>query len=783
MKGSDMNRPERRRVAKYAGGAALLSMALGIMANSALAEDKSKKQMYLNEVAVIGSKEAVKDVAGSAYFVDTKEIRTQNQTDINRVLRKVPGVYVREEDGFGLFPNISLRGVDPGRSQKVTIMEDGILTAPAPYSAPGAYYSPNVARMESVEVLKGSTTVRYGPYITGGVINFNSTAIPDAEEYYSKSSFGSFNEIRNHTYFGNTIETSIGNIGFMAENYHRNNTGFRTPQITKNNLTPQSDTGLTQSEQTFKLMWEPKSSMYQRFEVKLGHTDMQFNDGYLGQTQAQFRMDPFNRFDGARFDQMNQESFRTYLRHMIEFSPDTKLVTTGYGNHFTRHWFKLNNCRNVSGGVGNLSLGQCVANTNGANLLSGSPGVSGALRIRNNDRDYYLYGVQAVLDHHLTLGPTDHQMQFGVRYHSDQIRRWQSREQLTINTNADITARATTAPGSQGNQLQNTDALAVHLEDKIEWGRFTFTPGIRFEYIDQEFTSLGVPGALPPSMYSDIGLWGGGGSLNYNIIDDSRHRADVFGSVIRGFSPPGPSATIETSATDFKVLPERSTGAEIGTRYHNNELAFETELIYFRTDFSNLIVTGNVAAGAGNSQNLGSVLSEGIEFQVRHDPGQHRGWSFNNPWYFSLTYTDATVTSSNAITTAPSDGNAIFAAAFNGAEVPYVPEIQFALGTGIEYGPFGIYLDTQYVDETFASGNNSPLEIDPATGTPDARFGMTDSFFLVDLTVNYQAHKNVRLFTNFKNITDDHYIATRVPHGARPGAPFSMLGGVEITIF
>ncbi len=788
-KGTDMigfsMQPERKSVAARTLAVAFICVVLVAMAMPALAADKDKnnQQMYLNEVAVIGSKEAVKDIAGSAYFVDTKEIRTQNQSDINRVLRKVPGVYVREEDGFGLFPNISLRGVDPGRSQKVTIMEDGILSAPAPYSAPGAYYSPNVARMESVEVLKGSTTVRYGPHITGGVINYNSTAIPDAEEYYSKTSFGSFNEIRNHTYFGNSLDTSMGKVGFIVENYHRNNTGFRTPQITKNNLTPQSDTGLTQSEQMLKLMWEPKTSMYQRFEVKFGHTDMQFNDGYLGQTQAQFRADPFNRFDAARFDQMNQENFRTYLRHMIEFNADTKLVTTGYGQHFSRNWFKLHNCRSISGGVGNLSNGQCVANTNGVRLLSSQPGVSGRLRIRNNNRDYYTYGVQSVLDHHLTLGPTDHQMQFGIRYHSDQIRRWQWREQLTVNANADITARATTAPGSQGNRLQKTNALAVHVEDRIEWGRFTFTPGIRFEYLDQEFANSGTPGPLPASMFGDIGMWGGGGSLNYNIVDDSRHRADIFGSVIRGFSPPGPAGTISTGGSDPTVFPERSTGMETGVRYNNNELAFQTELIYFRTDFSNLIVTGNVAAGSGNSQNLGTVLSDGLEFQVRYDPGQHQSWSFNMPTYFTLTYTDATITSNNAATATPSDDNAIFAGAFQGAEVPYVPEIQFALGSGIEYGPFGLYIDTQYVDETFGSGNNSPLEINPLTGNPDARFGMTDDFFLVDISMTYQAHKNVKLFTNFKNVGNEHYIATRVPHGARPGAPFSMLGGVEITIF
>src|SRR3712207_6730884 len=167
------------------------------------------KEQHLKEVVVsssqiLGSKFQARNRTGSAYYVSPEELGKFGYTDINRMLKAVPGVNVCEEDGFGLRPNISLRGTKAERSERITIMEDGVLAAPAPYSAPAAYYFPNAARMHAVEVLKGSSQVQYGPFTTGGAINMVSMPVPSRFMGKADVSFGSYNTFKGHAYIGDS---------------------------------------------------------------------------------------------------------------------------------------------------------------------------------------------------------------------------------------------------------------------------------------------------------------------------------------------------------------------------------------------------------------------------------------------------------------------------------------------------------------------------------------------------------------------------------------------------
>ena len=74
-------------------------------------------------MTVIGSRTAIQEITGAANYVSIEEIEVFQHTDLQRTLRQVPGVYVVEE-GYGLRPNIGLRGSGTDRSARIALMED-----------------------------------------------------------------------------------------------------------------------------------------------------------------------------------------------------------------------------------------------------------------------------------------------------------------------------------------------------------------------------------------------------------------------------------------------------------------------------------------------------------------------------------------------------------------------------------------------------------------------------------------------------------------------------------
>ena len=108
--------------------------------------EKELEEVVISSQTIFPDRDA-NERASSHFHLGKKDIKKYNYTDPNRILMGKNGISIVEEDGFGLRPNIIIRGASSYRSMSINLMEDGVLAAPAPYIAPAAYYFPTMARM------------------------------------------------------------------------------------------------------------------------------------------------------------------------------------------------------------------------------------------------------------------------------------------------------------------------------------------------------------------------------------------------------------------------------------------------------------------------------------------------------------------------------------------------------------------------------------------------------------------------------------------------------------
>ncbi|VAW86199.1 Outer membrane receptor for Fe3+-dicitrate [hydrothermal vent metagenome] len=743
---------------------AMLSLALPAGAVDG-ADEVNREAKVLDKIMVIGNPANIEKIAGSAQVVTKKDIRQQNYDDVNRVLRKVPGVYVREEDGFGLFPSISLRGVDTTRSSKVTIMEDGVMMAPAPYSAPAAYYTPTSGRMSGLEVLKGSSQIKYGPHTTGGVINYISTPIPTKEKAYLKATLGSFNEQRTHAYVGNTFDAgAAGQFGVLVEGYRRQSDGFKQIDETAD-FRNGNDTGFDKTDVIFKLSWEPSTDMYQRLEFKYGTSDLDANETYLGLSRSDFEADPTRRYAASRFDNIKSEQEQVSLRWSLSPTDNIDIITTLYQTDFKRNWYKLSK-------VNGDSLSTIIATPGvSQDCMKGTAACD--FKVKANNREYSSQGVETVGYFRFDTGSMQHEVMAGVRFHQDEITRFQWEDTYAQAANGTVLGVTPGVPGGAGNRFQETEALALFVQDTIEIGALTITPGFRYETLDQ--TSEDPKGTLQ----------GAGGTKNRNGENSFNVNAYGIGAAYQfseqwtaftglhtGYSTPSPRST--RGGLD----PETSTAFEIGARYTSAQNAFAAESTFFYTAFEDLIVTDNVGGtGAGNDENFGEVDTLGIELALQYDAGLANNWGISNPTFLSVTYTNAEQKNDSKST----DAESIFSFGKAGNAVPYIPELTLSLGTGVETKKWGAFISGNYVSETYTSANNVDDQIN-GDGNPDARYGKTDSYFTTDVSAFYRINETVKLFGGVQNVFDEEYVVSRQPDGARGGLPQFVYAGVEMDI-
>ena len=183
-----------------------------------IAEVVSVTSSYLT-----GSSEALEQTAGSIQTIDKFQLEQSRVFNFSEALRKISGVNVRDEEGFGLRPNIGIRGTNPTRSTKVLLLEDGLPLAYAPYGDNASYYHPPVERFESIEVQKGSGQIAFGPVTVAGLVNYITPNPPEKTTFSLKLIGGNRDYFNGNVQFGGTF----GKTGLLLNFNRKQGAGAR----------------------------------------------------------------------------------------------------------------------------------------------------------------------------------------------------------------------------------------------------------------------------------------------------------------------------------------------------------------------------------------------------------------------------------------------------------------------------------------------------------------------------------------------------------------------------
>jgi Fe(3+) dicitrate transport protein len=683
------------------------------------------EEVVVNGNQFMGTPEETKLIPGSVAVIDQKELERSHVFNFAEALRKVSGVSVREDEGFGNRPHIAIRGVNPTRSTKILLLEDGIPFAYAPYGDNASYYHPPIERFDSIEVLKGSGQIAYGPVTVAGVVNYITPNPPPKPAGHIVLSGGNRDYFNGEVSYGGTWRE----VGLLASFVRKQGEGAReNVRSGINDFSFKAVTGLGTN---------------QGLTLRVSYYDEESRVTYSGLTEDEFRIDarqnPFlnDSFDGNWYGISGT--------HAIVFN-NLLLTTNIYSMHFRRHWW-----RQSSNSLQRPNDAADPACGGLANLYT-TCGNEGRLR------EYYTYGFDPRFRVNHNLFGARNETNFGVRLHFEN----QDRRQLNGNT---PTSRTGT---TVEDNLRKNQAYSAFVQNRFGFGDLTITPGARIERILYDRTNrLGRDGAGVTGR-TDVTQFIPGLGVSYN----PSQKITLFAGVHRGFAPPRTEDIINnTTGGEIALDPELSWNYEAGFRSLLHP-GVSIDAAFFRMDYANQIVPASVAGGLGATlTNGGESLHQGFELTARVDTGTIFRTQQNLYIRSAYTYLPDARFTGRRFSNIPGFSTV----AVTGNRLPYAPEHLVNLSVGYSDGRFDAFVEAVGVSKQFGDDLNT---VNP---TPDGQRGLIPGYTTWNMTANYKIEsRRTTLFVSVKNVFDRLYITDRT-RGILPGSPRLVNAGFKLT--
>ncbi|MDG5815683.1 TonB-dependent receptor [Chitinispirillales bacterium ANBcel5] len=676
-------------------------------------------QTQLPQIDVVGEKEDESEkITGSYETVEQETLEKTKPLSTQDALRQVTGINVVETDGHGFYPRIGIRGLNPDMSKKVLLLEDGAPVQLGPFIDPAAYYNPPIERMERIEVLKGSSSLRYGPSTIGGAINYVTRKPKPGRNALFSLSAGNNDYLSLLGEYGDMWGNSLGSISVL----HKRGGGFREMPFRLTDVLLKWGTGLGEDHY---------------LGIKGTFYDHVSNHTYLGLTEREFEEN--HLLNRAQNDDMFVRRYSVDLNHEYVIADNLIWNTLFYWNNATRDWwredFAFSSLDTVDAYGASVEAGN--------NFMRNS--VGGRLR------EFNVMGIDSRVELEYQLLGMENSASFGFRPHFE----WM--ENRRVNNQESATAR-------DGDLAQHdkrrVKALAFYGLNRVDLGNsFTLTPGLRVEYYNYNRNILrwGDTRVDTEKVHSNTVLIPGGG-----FVYRAMPQAHIFGGVHRGFAPPRVADAIDNSGVDVELDAERSINYELGVRGTVGGLQYE--LAGFRYDFDNQIVQASEAGGAaaGNYTNAGKTLNQGIEAGIKVNPLDPLSIDVNYTWISVAEFTTTLLNNS---------GDTVY---HEGNRLPYSPNHLANLRLGYYLGPVHLGVTYSYVGKQYSDFANTE------EGSPNGRSGALPAYSLLNADITWNINNSVDVYGNVKNILDEKYISSRAPRGIFPGLSRTIRMGTKV---
>jgi Fe(3+) dicitrate transport protein len=685
----------------------------------------------LAPIQIIGESPRVnRRLTGTAARLQPEIVEMVRPLGTQELLELVPGVNGYADDGFGNSRlSIGIRGLNPRRSSRVLLLEDGVPIQPAVYVYANAYYNPPSERIDAVEVIKGSGAVRYGPQTMGGVINY-TTRRPDG----SKGLVQQYSAGTNGYYSVFSEWRGLGNEGVRTDvqALYKHGNGFRD-----NNTFDQAN-GTVKTQ--FHL--SPRKVLYLKVNANLENS----NATYTGLTEYSFRTDP--NFNPKKDDDFKVRRAALDLIYTSRITPELIGNTTVYLSVFDRRWWREDDVF-VRAGTYDRGELEPVPYFQTGDLVRVGGGTSNFGILRT----FYVGGLEQnyAFKHFVAGHPAT--AEIGARVHWE---RFIDDKKIGATPRARDGVYFTGTPGDPDDPVQivgqshhyQTAALALYARQRVEWGRLTLDPGLRFEVFEQERVDR-LRGSVLADKLSGVLLPGLG--INFQL-----GRINLFGGVHRGYTPPSSGALKianfgqDAAAGGLDLRSEKSWNIEAGLRAGTPEFSMEAAVFWLRID-------DLVAAGRGTAfKNLGQAQTYGLEL------GAALKASYLSTFLPDLNLSYAflrTRVNSGRVVSGIVAGNV--AVDLEGNELPYAPRHTLSLGLAKQVGKrLRVRADMRYVDAVFTDFENVALTFNRGDTGP------VPSYAAVNASVDYRLGGRWTVFATAKNLLDKVYIGSRLHSNA-----------------